>query len=200
MSRGEWRTQCSDSGTTLERRHSRSSHCRRQCRFQYHGEETICHPSLWCTHAAWRTLSLRCHNASPQNVDQPRSERQLSNKSLEPTNIRFPFAFSLLIFFSLFSGVLFAQDSAKGKSSTEVSFSKDVAPVLGKFCTTCHSAEDEHPSELFMDSYESLMKGGKHGRAILPGNSRESLLSQKMSDDPPFGKIMPPPRKPQPTL
>jgi uncharacterized membrane protein len=94
---------------------------------------------------------------------------------------------------------LFAQDSTKGKSPTEVSFSKDVAPVLDKFCTTCHSAEEEHPSQLFMDTYESLMNGGKHGKAIVPGNSKESLLSQKMSEDPPFGKMMPPPRKPRPT-
>jgi uncharacterized membrane protein len=93
----------------------------------------------------------------------------------------------------------FAQDSTKGKSEQEVSFSKVVAPLLDKFCVTCHAAEEEHPSQLFMDTYESLMTGGKHGKAIVPGNSKESLLSQKMSAEPPFGKMMPPPRKPRPT-
>jgi uncharacterized membrane protein len=92
-----------------------------------------------------------------------------------------------------------AQDSSKTKPSGEVSYSKDVAPVLDKFCTTCHSSEEDHPSQLFMDSYESLMKGGKHGAPIVSGNSKESLLSQKMSEEPPFGKMMPPPRKPRPT-
>ena len=123
----------------------------------------------------------------------------MSNESRQPTNTRLPFTLPLFVLVVVFSGALFAQDSTKGKSLTEVSFSKDVAPVLDKFCTTCHSAEEEHPSQLFMDTYESLLKGGKHGKAIVPGNSKESLLSQKMSDDPPFGKIMPPPRKPRPT-
>ncbi len=123
----------------------------------------------------------------------------MSNESRQSTNAQLPLALPLLVLVIFFTGALFAQDSTKGKTSTEVSFSKDVAPVLGKFCTTCHSAEEEHPSQLFMDSYESLMTGGKHGKAIVPGNSEESLFSQKMSDDPPFGKIMPPPRKPRPT-
>ena len=123
----------------------------------------------------------------------------MSNESRQSPNTRLPLSFPLLVLVILFSGTLFAQDSTKGKSPTEVSFSKDVAPVLDKFCTTCHSAEEEHPSQLFMDTYESLMNGGKHGKAIVPGNSKESLLSQKMSEDPPFGKMMPPPRKPRPT-
>ena len=105
----------------------------------------------------------------------------------------------LIAFVAIFSGSLFAQDSTKGKPAAEVSFSKDVAPVLDKFCVTCHSSEEDHPSQLFMDTYESLMKGGKHGKAIVPGNSKESLFMQKMSDAPPFGKSMPPPRKPRPT-
>lgn len=123
----------------------------------------------------------------------------MSNELLQPTNTRLPIALPIFVFVLLSSGALFAQDSTKGKSSTEVSFSKEVAPVLDKFCTTCHSAEEEHPSELFMDTYESLMRGGKHGKAIVPGSSKESLFVQKMSDDPPFGKMMPPPRKPRPT-
>jgi len=123
----------------------------------------------------------------------------LSNELLQPTNTRLPIALPIFVFVLLSSGALFAQDSTKGKSSTEVSYSKDVAPVLDKFCATCHSAEEEHPSELFMDTYESLMRGGKHGKAIVPGSSKESLFVQKMSDDPPFGKMMPPPRKPRPT-
>jgi uncharacterized membrane protein len=132
-------------------------------------------------------------------MDQPRSQRQLSNKPLQSTHVRHSQTLSLLAFVVVFSGALFAQDSTKTSASTEVMFSKDVGPVLEKFCTTCHSSEEDHPSELFMDTYESLMKGGKHGKAIMPGNSKESLIAQKMSDSPPFGKMMPPPRKPRPT-
>ncbi|HTY38548.1 MAG TPA: c-type cytochrome domain-containing protein [Bacteroidota bacterium] len=92
-----------------------------------------------------------------------------------------------------------AQDGGGAKPSKETSFSKDVAPLLDKFCTTCHNEDEDHPSQLFMDSYESLMKGGKHGVAVKPGNSKESLLMMKMDVEPPFGKRMPPSKKLIPT-
>ena len=123
----------------------------------------------------------------------------MSNESPQSTHTGLTQTLALFALVAVLSGALFAQDSTKTTSSTEVSFSKDVAPVLDKFCMTCHSSEEDHPSQFFMDSYESLMKGGKHGKAIVPGNSKESLFTQKMSDDPPFGKVMPPPRKPRPT-
>jgi hypothetical protein len=109
--------------------------------------------------------------------------------------------FALVLFFLLLvlTSTMVAQDSSKTKPSGEVSYSKDVAPVLDKFCTTCHSSEEDHPSQLFMDSYESLMKGGKHGQAVKPGNAKESLLMQKMDAEPPFGKKMPPSKKLIPT-
>jgi hypothetical protein len=94
-----------------------------------------------------------------------------------------------------FSCGVFAQDESSPKPPKLVSFSKDVAPLLDKFCATCHNADEDHPSQLFMDSYESLMKGGKHGVAVKPGNSKESLLLQKMDAEPPFGKKMPPSKK-----
>jgi uncharacterized membrane protein len=132
-------------------------------------------------------------------MDQSRSQGQLSNELLQPTTTRLSQPLALFVFVMIFSGSMFAQDSTQATTSAALSFSKDVAPVIEKFCTTCHSSEEDHPSELFMDSYESLMKGGKHGKAIVPGNSKESLLAQKLSDTPPFGKMMPPPRKPRPT-
>lgn len=93
----------------------------------------------------------------------------------------------------------FTQDTTATKSSKEISYSKEVAPILDKFCATCHNEDEDHPSQLFMDSYESLMKGGKHGQAVKPGNAKESLLMQKMDAEPPFGKKMPPSKKLIPT-
>ena len=97
----------------------------------------------------------------------------------------------------MFTG--FRQDTTATKSSKEISYSKEVAPILDKFCATCHNADEDHPSQLFMDSYESLMKGGKHGQAVKQGNAKESLLMQKMDTEPPFGKKMPPSKKLIPT-
>ncbi len=93
------------------------------------------------------------------------------------------------------TAIVAAQDSTAAKPVKVISYSKVVAPILEKFCATCHNEDDEHPSQLYMDSYDQLMKGGKHGKAVQPGNSKESLLVQKMTSDPPFGKIMPPPDK-----
>jgi uncharacterized membrane protein len=92
-----------------------------------------------------------------------------------------------------------SKEKSESKDKKELSFAKDISPVLEKFCAGCHNAEEEHPSELYMESYESLMKGGKHGAPIKPGKSDESLLMQKMGKEPPFGKVMPPPRKKTPT-
>lgn len=87
------------------------------------------------------------------------------------------------------------QDAEPPKAPKEISYSKEVAPILDKFCATCHNEDEDHPSQLFMDSYESLMKGGKHGQVVKPGNAKESLLIQKTDSIPPFGKRMPPSKK-----
>lgn len=93
----------------------------------------------------------------------------------------------------------FTQDTTATKPAKEISYSKEVAPILDKFCATCHNEDEDHPSQLFMDSYESLMKGGKHGPAVKPGTAKESLLIQKTDAEPPFGKRMPPSKKLIPT-
>ena len=105
----------------------------------------------------------------------------------------------LSIFVTMCAVEAAAQESAKSKEKPRLSYAKDVAPVIDRFCAGCHNADEEHPSELYMETYESLMKGGKHGSPIKPGSSKESLLMQKMSKEPPFGKMMPPPKKRTPT-
>jgi len=74
---------------------------------------------------------------------------------------------------------------------TVVSFKNDVFPLIKTYCLPCHSEEQMNPSELYMDSYETLMEGGKHGKPIEPGKAKVSLLIQKLSEKPPFGDRMP---------
>jgi len=81
------------------------------------------------------------------------------------------------------------------KKDPEVSYTKDIVPIIQKHCISCHSSDEERPSELYMDTYEMLMKGGRHGKCISPGNAKESILYQKIQPDPPFGRWMPPPKK-----
>jgi WD40 repeat protein len=57
------------------------------------------------------------------------------------------------------------------------SYSAEIAPILQKNCAGCHSST-EHKSGLILDSYNSLMKGGRHGQVVLPHNAKGSRLLQ----------------------
>ena len=73
----------------------------------------------------------------------------------------------------------------------EITFKEDVMPILKRECLPCHAEDNFNPSELSLDSRELLMAGGKHGRAVVPGNAEKSVLVQKLSSNPPFGDRMP---------
>ncbi len=62
------------------------------------------------------------------------------------------------------------------------SYNADVAPILQKHCLSCHSS-DKHKSGLILESYSSLLKGGRHGPPILPHNGKGSLLVQMLEGD-----------------
>ena len=59
----------------------------------------------------------------------------------------------------------------------EISFSKQIAPVFQAKCVGCHS-KTASMGGLILSDFESLMKGGSHGKAILPGKGSESRLVQ----------------------
>lgn len=103
--------------------------------------------------------------------------------------------FLLLLFVVTIVGFFARYTDEERKKEKTISFSKDVKPLINKYCVTCHTAEVDHPSELFADSYEDLMKGGRHGPSILPGKAEESVLYQKLKSPTPFGRVMPPSKK-----
>ena len=84
-----------------------------------------------------------------------------------------------------------AEKKEPAKARPPVSFSRDVTPIISKNCMPCHAEDQFNPSELSLDSYELLMKGGKHGDSVRPGKSSESVLVQKLLENPPFGDRMP---------
>src|SRR5258708_3722221 len=53
-------------------------------------------------------------------------------------------------------------------------FEASVRPVLAANCYDCHT--DERMGGLRLDSREALLKGGKSGPAIVPGDPDKSLL------------------------
>jgi WD40 repeat protein len=56
-----------------------------------------------------------------------------------------------------------------------VLYDKDIEPILINKCVFCHSGSVKE-GKLDMSSYDSLLKGGKHGQPIVPGRAAESLL------------------------
>ena len=84
--------------------------------------------------------------------------------------------------------VLTAAVSAPNK---KVSFAKDVMPLVKAKCLPCHAQGNSNPGKYDMETYESIVKGGKHGAAVIAGKPEASILLKKLSTTPPFGEQMP---------
>jgi hypothetical protein len=69
-------------------------------------------------------------------------------------------------------------------STAGVSFSQ-VDEIIRESCEHCHNADDEKGG-LLMDSYASLVAGGEHGNALVPGDSASSRMMQMIE-----GKLKP---------
>jgi hypothetical protein len=87
------------------------------------------------------------------------------------------------------SAILFALTAALFAQEKRT-YTRDVAPLIKKYCLPCHLAENDNPSQLSMDTYELLMKGGEHGDIVIAGKPERSNLYIKLLPDPPFGKQM----------
>ena len=60
----------------------------------------------------------------------------------------------------------------------EVSYQKDVAPLLAKHCASCHTPGQAGyvVSGFELKDYQSLMKGTSFGPVVLPGDALTSVL------------------------
>ncbi|MSR32344.1 MAG: NB-ARC domain protein [Gemmataceae bacterium] len=56
-----------------------------------------------------------------------------------------------------------------------VSYDKDIEPILVKKCNFCHSGNIKE-GKLDLSSFDSMMKGGKKGKPVVPGKAMESRL------------------------
>ena len=62
-----------------------------------------------------------------------------------------------------------------GAQDKPVSFHKDIRPLFTATCNGCHRPE-KSKGELDMTSYAALMKGGKKGTPVVPGDPQSSVL------------------------
>ncbi len=86
-----------------------------------------------------------------------------------------------LMHFALNLSCLYAQ--------SEVSFNRDVRPILAKHCWACHGPDaDSRQADLRLDSFETATQS-----AIRPSDSAQSeLIKRVLSQD--ADEVMPPPR------
>src|SRR5262245_59770709 len=66
------------------------------------------------------------------------------------------------------------------KVAAKISYRQDVAPILKRHCTSCHTKTDPQGS-LDMDTVKSFAKGGKKGPAFTSGKPDESLAIQMVT-------------------
>jgi hypothetical protein len=65
-------------------------------------------------------------------------------------------------------------------ATAQISFAKDVLPILDNYCAKCHGI-DQIKEGLDLTSYSNLMQGSFNGPVITPGNAKESLLVDLVS-------------------
>ncbi|MCX8497136.1 MAG: hypothetical protein ORN51_13225 [Akkermansiaceae bacterium] len=82
------------------------------------------------------------------------------------------------------------------KSSQDQQLYADVvAPILERRCVQCHK-EGKSKGKFRMDSYELLLRGGKEGAGIVPGNALESNIFVRVTLPKSDEEHMPPEGKP----
>lgn len=69
--------------------------------------------------------------------------------------------------------------AVSGCAPSNVSYTKDVQPILSKNCSECHAPGKEGlvASGLDTTSFQGLMKGGKFGPLVKPGDALSSSLN-----------------------
>lgn len=87
----------------------------------------------------------------------------------------------------------FAEDAALAPAHSalnvlqpgDVSFKRDVMPILQDYCVSCHNpsptAKGYAKSGLDLTSYEGLMKGTKFGKVVIPGDSQASTFTKLLT-------------------
>ena len=81
--------------------------------------------------------------------------------------------------------------------SKDVSYSKDVKPILTANCVECHDGKGEGSEEsgLVLLTYEDLMQGTKYGQVVVPGSSVSSTFYRLIAHEADPKLHMPPHHK-----
>ncbi len=77
----------------------------------------------------------------------------------------------------------------------KVDFARQIRPILAENCCKCHGP-DKQRADLRLDLRKAALEGGSGGRAIVPGNSAESLLIKHVTGQGDHRRMPPEPAEP----
>ena len=80
------------------------------------------------------------------------------------------------------------QQQSSATPAGEVSYTKDVAPIFKAKCAVCHGSMGGWNAK----SYDTVMSSGDNAPTVFAGDSKNSLLAQKILGTQTEGSIMPP--------
>ncbi|MBO0722697.1 MAG: DUF1549 domain-containing protein, partial [Blastocatellia bacterium] len=83
--------------------------------------------------------------------------------------------FSFAMFIAMRHGGAFAS----AQSFPQVSFDRDIRPIIAAHCLSCHG--EKRSGGLRLDARATAMRGGVSGPVIVPGKAAESLLYQRIT-------------------
>ncbi len=95
----------------------------------------------------------------------------------------------------LFTAAVLSFSSEGFAAPPKIDFAHDVQPILGARCNACHGG-DKRSGGLSTKDYDEILRGGRSGGAILPGDSKNSLLIQRITERAPLMPLGGPPLKP----
>src|SRR5687768_7934050 len=84
-----------------------------------------------------------------------------------------------LLPFTFIAGLLFATANLAADDKP-VSFHNEIRPIFNAACNACHKPE-KLKGDLDMTTHAMLLKGGKHGAAVVPGDPSKSKLIEMIS-------------------
>ncbi|MEO5602786.1 MAG: c-type cytochrome domain-containing protein [Cyclobacteriaceae bacterium] len=86
---------------------------------------------------------------------------------------------------------LMQQERQKPKLVEDAMIFEDIVhPILEKRCFQCHR-RDKKKGQLSMENLATMLKGGKHGPSVVPGNLEESELFRRITLDAAHDDFMP---------
>lgn len=85
---------------------------------------------------------------------------------------------------------IYIDDYTLLENSLPISYYDQIQPIFNNVCTPCHITNSS--SGLNLSNWDNTMEGGNHENNIIPSDSDNSILIQKILPSPPFGGRMPP--------